>query len=126
MEGGTQSFGTVYEVSRSGSTWKEKILHNFLANASDGGYPMGGLINGTSGALFGTALSGGSGFGGTLYALTKSNGHWMESILYNFSNYSDGVGPIADVTLDKKAGVLYGVTSGGGTNYGVVYQLMLP
>jgi hypothetical protein len=69
-------------VSPSGGTWKEKILHNFLSNASDGGNPARGLINGPSGALFGTTLSGGS--GGTVYELTKSSGHWIESILYNF------------------------------------------
>jgi len=28
--------------------------------------------------------------------------------------------------LDKKAGALYDVTSEGGTNYGTVYQLVLP
>jgi uncharacterized repeat protein (TIGR03803 family) len=103
-DGGTQNFGTVYELKPSGGTWKETILHNFMSNASDGGNPAGGLINGTSGALFGTTLSGGSGFGGTMYALTKSSGGWMESILCNFGDYSGGVGPIADVTLDKKAG----------------------
>jgi uncharacterized repeat protein (TIGR03803 family) len=124
MEGGTHNFGTVYELSSSSGTWKEKILHNFLSNASDGGSPAGGLITGTSGAMFGTTLSGGS--GGTVYSLTKSNGDWVESILYNFDNYSGGVGPIADVTLNKKAGALYGVTSGGGTNYGVAYQFVLP
>ena len=124
MEGGTQNYGTIYQVGPSGGMWKEKILHNFLSNASDGGNPAGGLINGTAGAMFGTTLSGGS--GGTLYELTKSNGEWTESILYNFNNYSDGVGPLADLTFDKKAGALYGVTAEGGTNYGTVYQLVPP
>lgn len=125
-EGGKPDYGTVYELRPSGGTWKEKILHEFSNNASDGGRPNGGLINGASGTMYGTTLSGGSGSGGTVYALTKSNGGWMESIVNNFVDYSGGIGPIADVTLDKKAGALYGVTEEGGTNYGVVYQLVLP
>jgi uncharacterized repeat protein (TIGR03803 family) len=125
-EGGKPDYGTVYELRPSGGTWKEKILHEFSNDASDGGRPNGGLINGASGTMYGTTLSGGPGSGGTVYALTKSNGGWMESILYNFGDYSDGIGPLADVTLDKRAGALFGVTEEGGTNYGVVYQLMLP
>ena len=56
--------------------------------------------------MYGTTLSGGSGSGGTVYALTKSNGGWMESIVNNFVDYSGGIGPIGDVTFDKKAGAL--------------------
>jgi uncharacterized repeat protein (TIGR03803 family) len=67
-EGGTQNgclgiynCGTVYELSPTGSNWTETRLHNFQAgnNTSDGGNPLGGVIFGPSGNLYGTTLDGG-------------------------------------------------------------------
>jgi uncharacterized repeat protein (TIGR03803 family) len=58
--GGAQGVGTVYELARSGKSWKETVLRSF--NNRDGGNPLAGLIF-DHGNLYGTASRGGSGTG---------------------------------------------------------------
>ena len=61
--------GTVFQLTPSGSGWKENILYSFQYG-TDGGYPIGGLIFDPSGNLYGTTTSGGSGGGGTVFELS--------------------------------------------------------
>lgn len=117
----------VYELTPSGGKWKEKILYNFSGGA-DGAAASSGLIKGPSGEMYGTTSNGGTNYGGTVYALAKTNGAWTQSVPSDFPNFSgDGYYARAGVILDKKSGTLYGVTSGGGTDdWGAVYELVLP
>ena len=50
--------GTAYELSPSGGSWTETILHNF--NGSGGENPVAGLVRDASGNLYGTTLIGGA------------------------------------------------------------------
>jgi uncharacterized repeat protein (TIGR03803 family) len=61
---GGKGRGTVFKVSPSGT---ETVLHNFIANGTDGYYPAAGLVLDTNGALYGTTLSGGAHGGGTVF-----------------------------------------------------------
>ncbi len=54
------SEGTVYELSRSGGTWTEKILYAFAAALSDGHAPESSLVFDAAGNLYGTTSSGGT------------------------------------------------------------------
>jgi uncharacterized repeat protein (TIGR03803 family) len=126
--GDTYDWGMAYELTPSNGKWKEKILHNFGGGGGDGAGVSGGLTKGKSGAMFGTTELGGANDGGTVFALTKANGGWTESVVTNFPNSSgDGVFPVADVVLDTKSETLYGATKQGGTDgWGSVYQVVLP
>src|SRR5579863_6610390 len=64
QQGGANSVGTVFEVSPSGSTWKERVLYSF-GGSGDLNSPSAALTLDSTGNLYGTASSGGSsGFGG--------------------------------------------------------------
>jgi uncharacterized repeat protein (TIGR03803 family) len=71
--GGTRAEGTVFELTRSGVTWTESVLHNF-GNGTDGMFPQGNLIFDHAGNLYGTSILGGAYFGdrdngGTVFQL---------------------------------------------------------
>ncbi len=130
--GGASDNGTVYEVSRSGSTWKETVLYSFTLGA-DGGWPNGGVVLDKSGNLFGASYFGGvnncfEGCG-SVYELTHSGSTWVETTLHEFQGgNNDGGADGTDLTLDAE-GNIYGATfDGGGTGCGgdgcgVVFEL---
>jgi len=120
VEGGAQNLGTVFKLAPDGT---ETVLHAF-SNASDGLYPLGGLIADTAGNLFGTTSDGGDddchhGGCGTVFELTSGG---KEKVLYVFQN-SRGRHPAARLLLgdhDK----LYGTAPDGGKgNNGVVFAV---
>ncbi|MGC9992603.1 MAG: choice-of-anchor tandem repeat GloVer-containing protein [Candidatus Cybelea sp.] len=120
---GSQSSGTVYSITTTGS---EKVLHSFCASSSGSGggaaIPTGGVIN-VDGTLYGPA---GPSVDGDVYSITASGAY---NVLYAFRgpNYGDGYGPRGSL-LDVN-GMLYGVTYLGGASgsssagYGIVYAL---
>jgi uncharacterized repeat protein (TIGR03803 family) len=63
--GGTSNAGVVFKVSPSG---QETVLYNFTGGA-DGGYPRAGVIQDSSGNLYGTTLEGGTPGAGVVYKL---------------------------------------------------------
>jgi uncharacterized repeat protein (TIGR03803 family) len=116
------SYGTVFKLSHSSGTWKEKVLHRF--NGTDGQRPMGDLAMDRAGNLYGATNYGGTVCGncGTVFTIQK-NGSGFAS-LYSFTAGSDGFGPFGGVTLNA-SGELFG-TAGygeGGTLGGVVFEL---
>jgi uncharacterized repeat protein (TIGR03803 family) len=137
------SCGTVFELSPTsspGGPWTETVLYSFCPGGSDGGCPDGAepasqLTIDASGNLYGTTTVGGTNIiGGTVFELSRSNGGWTHSVLYNFcangQNHicPDGSDPLAGVTFDS-AGNLYGTTRFGGamksSGNGTVYKLSL-
>jgi len=120
--GGTQGYGTVFELSpKAGGGWTEKVLHSF-ASGTDGANPFSGVIFDAVGNLYGTTFWGGATSGyGTVYELTPNSvGGWTENTLYSFpNNYgADGSNPWPTVTFDA-AGNLYGTAQfGGGSSPG--------
>jgi uncharacterized repeat protein (TIGR03803 family) len=127
--GGAHSEGAVYEISPSASGWTETVIYSFTG-ATDGQKPFGGLIFDATGNLLGTASHGGQNGFGVVFQLTPgSGGTWTESVLYSFTNGSDGGFPEAGLTLDS-AGNLFGTTTFGGVTAssctegcGVVFKL---
>ncbi len=113
---------------------RRKILHNFNSNGSDGYGPLGSLIFDASGILYGTTAQGGSSSScvnnqtptcGTVFELSPGlDGRWAEKVLHNFDNNgTDGINPMANLTLDA-SGNLYGTTYGGGAyGSGTVFKL---
>ncbi len=120
--GGPNQAGSVFELSLSGGTWKEKVLYFFTGNL-DGGSVNAGVIFDKAGNLYGMTTSGGKYNSGTVFELTSSNGSWNESVLYNFTGGNDGGFP-ADAPVMDNNGSLFGTTFNGGFDgYGTVFQL---
>jgi uncharacterized repeat protein (TIGR03803 family) len=61
--------GTVFALTKSGSTWQETILYKFTGG-NDGGAPTGQLIQDSQGNLYGTAGRGGAFGGGVVFEVT--------------------------------------------------------
>jgi uncharacterized repeat protein (TIGR03803 family) len=73
--GGNKDGGTVFELRRLETGWRERILHSFTAGPGDGSNPQAGLISDSHGHLYGTTESGGRsgcyvGSCGTVYEVT--------------------------------------------------------
>ena len=134
--------GTVFELSpptQPGGQWTHTVLYTFQGSF-DGQYP-GELVFGPNGALFGTTVSGGTPgvlchsnlrikYGcGTVFQLTPPSGKggsWTKTVLYTFPRFThDGTGPSSEITFDSQ-GNLYGMSGGGTTGYGTVFQLTPP
>lgn len=114
--GGVNNQGIVFRVTTSSV---ETPLY-FFTGGSDGSAPIGGLVQGPDGALYGTAEGGGSGFG-SIFKITLSG---TFSVLYDFlgSQFGDGAFPEGNLVVGPD-GNLYGATVGGGTNGdGVVFE----
>jgi uncharacterized repeat protein (TIGR03803 family) len=122
IEGGSANAGVVFQLSPSGTTWTETVLHHF-AGGSDGANPTGSLYLDAAGTIYGTTIEGGASGNGTVFRLTRSGATWTTSVIFDFPGGANGHSPYAGVIADP-AGNLYGTTSGGAFGVGgVVYQL---
>ena len=124
--GGSEGYGTVFELTPNGSGgWREVTLHNFGIAYTDGIYPYAGLVFDASGNLYGTTSKGGTeGHGAVFEIAPNGSGGWTERVLHNFGvGGSDGIYPYAGLIFDA-AGNLYGTTSlGGSEGYGTVFEM---
>jgi len=120
--------GTVFSLSppaTPGGTWTQTVLHTFTG--PDGGDPVGGVVQGPAGALYGTTSSGGATDIGGVFRLeppASPGAPWVEQVVHSFSGF-DGGFPSAGVVIF--GGVLYGTTSlVGSFGDGTVYSLTPP
>jgi uncharacterized repeat protein (TIGR03803 family) len=113
--GGTNSYGTVFQLSAQGLLTS---LYSFTGG-SDGANPEAGLVLASDGNLYGTTYDGGTSNAGTVFQFS-TNGALTS--LYSFTGGNDGGYPLAGLVLGSD-GNFYGTTAGGGTNdYGTVFQ----
>jgi uncharacterized repeat protein (TIGR03803 family) len=123
-------YGTIYKITGTGTF---TLLHTF--SLTDGGYPLGPLVLGTNGNLYGTTSEGGMYGSGTIFEITSSG---TFTTIHNFNGHTDGgapagalvqaangdfygatsVGPTSDTVNDN--GTIFSVTQGGAT-FNVVY-----
>jgi uncharacterized repeat protein (TIGR03803 family) len=89
--GGAPGYGVVFSLTPpAGGTggWTEAVLYSFL-DEPDGTTPMGNLLIGAGGVLYGvTSFGGGNNAEGTAFSLTPPvapGGLWLKDILYRFS-----------------------------------------
>ena len=115
LSGGTNSFGTVFRISPSGSY---SNLHSFAGGFyygnSDGQHPYGPLVQGHDGNFYGTTAGGGTNanVAGTVFRISPGGDC---TTLYSFGGAPDGSQPEAGLVLGSD-GNFYGTTYGGGTN----------
>jgi uncharacterized repeat protein (TIGR03803 family) len=122
-DGGTDSSGTVFKLTHSGSNWTESVINDF-SGGSDGRNPLAGLVFDPAGNLYGTTGDGGAYSGGTVFELSPTAEGWSEIVLHSFGYGQDGASPNTKLAIDS-LGDLYGTTSGGGTyGYGSVLRVV--
>ncbi len=134
--GGQYGYGNVFELTPSGSGWKETVLYDFKGG-TDGAWPLDSLIFDASGNLYGTAQVGGKGkcvndngkiLGcGVAFELTPvKGGGWKETVLFSFvPGKVKGVIPVGGLVFDK-AGNLYGTTWAPGVGGDFILQKAKP
>ena len=124
--GGVGGCGVVFELSPDGKgNWTETVLYSF--SGKDGDEPLGPLIFGPGGELYGTTEYGGAHRSGTVFKLSQRNGKWSEEVLHSFNlDTTDGDQPYYGLTFDR-AGNIYGATPFGGTSgeqgWGTAFEL---
>jgi uncharacterized repeat protein (TIGR03803 family) len=121
--GGTEGYGTVYELSpSSGGDWTERDVVDFPSSCSPACKPESGIIIDSAGNIFGTAPADGA--SGTAYEVSPNgDGTWTLTDLHDFGSGTDGADPGGGVLLDV-SGNLYGTTIEGGTaRRGTVFQI---
>jgi uncharacterized repeat protein (TIGR03803 family) len=117
--GGTNSFGTVFKITPSGTLTS---LYSF-SGGSDGAFPQTALVQGSNGSFYGTApLGGTTNSFGTVFKITPSG---AVTILHEFTGGNDGANPYGAL-VQGSDGNFYGTTSqrGAGGN-GTVFQLVI-
>jgi uncharacterized repeat protein (TIGR03803 family) len=109
-------YGTVFEVPSGMST----IAPVAAFTGSVGAAPYGGLVEDSSGNLYGTAYEGGPLGYGSVFEVPKGTGTAMALATFNGAN---GATPQGNLILDSN-GNLFGTTvSGGGSNSGTVFEV---
>jgi uncharacterized repeat protein (TIGR03803 family) len=116
--GGTAAQGTVFGLNKDGSGYS--VLHNF-STAVPGAYnPVAGVVEGTDGALYGTAANGGTNDSGGVFKVGKDGNNYANLRLFSGS---DGQSPLAGL-IRGSDGLLYGTAYAGGPNgRGIVFAI---
>jgi uncharacterized repeat protein (TIGR03803 family) len=118
LGGGADNGGVGFRITPLGA---ETVLWNF--SASTGEAPVGGLIEGRDGALYGATTFQGLGQGsGTVFRATLGG-----ELLVLWNNFAYDTGPMAGV-IQGSDGALYGTTINGGggvtpTPQGVIFRI---
>jgi uncharacterized repeat protein (TIGR03803 family) len=119
--GGAYGYGTVFKLTPSGAL---TTLYSFCQQTAcaDGATPHAGLVQGTSGLLYGTTESGGARGLGTVFSIATSGEAF--TTLYSFclgrcdgSGPNDGSAPESALVQDS-SGNFYGTTS-----YGTIFEI---
>ncbi len=120
-EGGSENEGTIFELTAAGAL---TILHDFATQSIDGTYPVGGLVQGTDGNLYGVTPHGGKYGFGIIFKITTGG---TFTVLHSFDS-TDGSAPDAGL-MQATNGLFYGTTTGGipatctGSTCGTIFSL---
>lgn len=115
----TNDPGTVYQLTPSGGGWTYSLLYHFPNGWDQGAGSVSDLTMDKDGNLYGTKSSQGivasnCPYGcGSVFKLTRSNGGWTYTDVYQFTGGADGASPYGGVFVDSQ-GSVYGTASYGG------------
>ena len=124
--GGPQAHcGTVSTYNGQSVTYTFSLLHSFAGHSSavpEGGHPYAGLVMDRVGNLYGTTITDGTNYLGTLFKIDPAG---KETTLHDFTNGADGGFPWSQLAQDDQCN-LYGTAGyGGAGGYGTLYKLDL-
>jgi uncharacterized repeat protein (TIGR03803 family) len=118
--GGAFGSGTVFEVQAGSGTITTLASFDKEIGGTTGFHPFAGLVEDTSGNLFGTTSGGGEYGCGTVFEVQAGSG--TITTLASF-NYTNGNGPDGALAEDS-SGNLFGTTySGGAFGWGTVFEV---
>ncbi len=118
QSGGTNFTGSVFRVTPSGTITP---LYSFCSqtDCTDGAYPIGGLMLGTDGNLYGTTAEGGTSDSGTVFRMSTSGAlTTLHSFVSTEAAFPEGA------PLQLPNGDLLGTSfEGGAANGGSIWQM---
>lgn len=110
--------GTAFRIATNGTGYAQ--LHRFNTTSGEGYSPVGQLVVGTNGYLYGVTASGGANNRGTVFKMSLDGSDYSRH--YNFTGGTNGQSPSG--LLLGLDGMFYGVTTQGGvSNVGAIYRL---
>ena len=114
-QGGSNNFGVIFSFDPSSGRYsKLKDFQN-----TDGASPLGNLIAGTNGMLYGMTTNGGNNLSGVIFSYNISSS--VFSKLKDFDS-TNGYYPYGSL-MQANDGKFYGTTyKGGSNNYGVIFS----
>lgn len=117
LYGMTYNNAKLFKISPAGVF---TIIKSFVSN-TDGAYPLGGLVKHTDGNFYGMTSTGGTtANAGTIFRLTAAGAF---TVIKGFNGTTDGKAPKGNLLVGND-GVLYGMTSTGGTfNAGTIFKV---
>lgn len=112
--------GTLFRINRDGSGYT--VVHSFQNAVTNGGGPVGGLVEASDGVLYGATIVGGASFKGTVYRIDRDGTGF--ALLHSLDCGSDGCQPRGRI-IEGSDGALYGTTSVGvgAASKGSVFRL---
>ena len=115
---GANNAGAAYKITPAGV---ETIIHSFAGGATDAGQPVGALIQGSDGNLWGESAAGGTVGTGTVFKMSLTG---AVTVVYQFNGCgAQGCYPAAGL-VQGNDGNYYGTTEQGGANsQGVIFKL---
>lgn len=105
--GGTNDTGSIFKINRDGSGFG--VLRSFEA-FNDGSQPLGSLLDGSDGLLYGSTSEGGTNQGGVLFRINR-NGSGYQMLRQGGTQPMDARAPYAGFT--EVTGTLFTVSSSG-------------
>jgi len=126
---GGAGFGQVFRIQppQPGQTaWTKSALHDFQGG-DDGGWPAGGLLLDTGGALYGATSRMTTSGKGVVFRLSPPvsvGGAWSKTSLATFTR-GDADG-LDSLTFDAGGYLNLAATNGGAAGRGAVYTVMIP
>lgn len=106
--GGPSNLGCIYKLTTGGVY---TVLHNFAA--TDGSYPVGGLVQGKDGYLYGATKAGGTTNRGVIFRILPTGKNY-QIVWTRAANTLEGYYEL-NTPIFGSDGVLYGTTYAGGT-----------
>jgi len=121
--GGAYGYGTVFQLVKESTGWRETIIHSFNTDGVDGATPRANLTA-VGSNLYGTTSAGGTNYDGTVFQLAPAaGGGWTESVLFSFGDAGGGAAFPSGGLFYYNDGNLYGTAQGGAYGVGSVYQI---
>ena len=109
--------GGIYKITPAG---EYSVVYTFGGSLENARVPLGGLVLGQNGNLYGTTNTGGEAHNGTIYEFMPAGEFHL---IYSFG--FDSVSAPAGALIETTPGTFNGTASGGDSNFGVIYKLKL-
>jgi uncharacterized repeat protein (TIGR03803 family) len=115
--GGKNDYGVLFEYNPSTNKLTKKIDFDGVSNGKN---PYGSLMQATNGKLYGMTVNGGTNNNGTLFEYDTITSTLTKKL--DFAGSANGRNPYGAL-IQATNGILYGMTTyGGSNNYGVLFE----